>query len=170
MCTYMCACLCFRNVGVFVWVYMHDRLCMTTIITPHVFHFAELTQSFLDHFSQHRRSVAPTANSLLVSHELRGNTTPFGLKLSKYGLQPIWSCLPTPWRVAQEIVHHVPNSINSNFITRTQQRQITMVLIFSALSFQTIQVFLNGECNCQQHILCKMLIVAKDKNPSVSIG
>lgn len=78
---------------------------------------------------------------------------------------PFWSRLLIPQRLAQEIVHHVPNSINSNFITRAQQRQIMTALVFSALFFQTIQVFFNGECNYQRHILCKRLKAAMDKPP-----
>lgn len=63
-------------------------------------------------------------------------------------------------RLTVEIVHHVPNSIDSNFIVRAQQIQATM-----ALSFQTVQVFFNGKYNYHSHVLCKKLIATKDKSP-----
>lgn len=148
---------------------LHDCLCISTATEPYVFHFRTSTIPLRSFFIT-SLICAPRGKRPPVSHEPRGNTTPFGPKLSKYGPQPIWSRLPTPRGLAQEIVHHVPNSINGNFITGAQQRQITMVLVFSALPFQAIQVFFNGERNYQQHILCKMLTAAKDKTPSVSIG
>lgn len=40
-----------------------------------------------------------------------------------------------------------------------------MVLSFCAPSFQTIQVFFNGKYNYHPHILCRKLIVTKDKHP-----
>lgn len=150
--------------SVFGFHCLHDCLCISAAAEPHVLHYRTSAIPLRSFFIT-SLVLGPRGKWPPMLHEPRGNTTPFGPKLSKYGPRPVWSCLPTPWGLAQGTVHHSPNSVNSSFIARAQRRQITMVLIFSAASFQTIRVFFNGKCYYQRHRLVQNANSSQGQDP-----
>ena len=82
--------LCVKSV--FGFHCLHDCLCISTTAEPCVFHFRTDTIHLRSFFITSLIS-APRGKWPPMLHEPRGNTTPFGPKLSKYGPQPTWSCL-----------------------------------------------------------------------------
>lgn len=135
---------------------LHDCLCMSSAAEPYVLHLrAPLGSFFITSML-----LSPCSKWPPMLHELNGNTTPFGPKLSKYGARPIWSRLPTPWGLAQITVHHFPNSVSSSSIIGTQQRLIKVLLIFS-LSLSLLCLFKPLKCFSMANVITSGTSCAK---------
>lgn len=164
---YVCFCVFDLYVkSVFGFHCVHDCLCMSAAATaaePYVLRF--------------RTSTIPL-RSFFITSLMRGprGKRPPHVTRAAWKHNTIWPKAVQIWPaarlvtpaialkpMAQGTFHHILNSLNSIFIARAQQRQITTGLIFF---FRTIQVVFNGKCNHTATHLVQN-VAAKDKTPCV---